>query len=709
MTTQPSVITLLDGNDDMKIEETIEKNIENVLKNRTNVQNKLKTDEKTINDKQTEVSDEDPFLLAEHSTEIDQEIISDGENIIFNDSGGDGGDNDENSTIKDEIVVDKISTEVNLTIEEHPIPVFSEWAQKKLEEAEIKLEQEEAISSSIKKDTIVNKKKKVMVIKSNKQRSKNYASPDCGAKIIAANPEADSTHSVLSTSKDEYLLSPCTSRIWFVVELCEAIRAEKIELANFELFSSSPKDFTVSVSNRFPTRDWSTVGQFSAKDERDVQNFDLHPHLFGKFVRVDLTSHYSSEHFCPVSLFRVYGTSEFEAFETENQPQEDFDDDDDDDDEEAVAVNKNNLFKSASDAVMSIVKKAAEVLVKSNGQNDKNKLNNLNHPIRIEDDVCSTPSHVILCENCSENFFNDVNRLISCNYDILKNLLNYKIIKNSVYKSQICANFIGIDFNEKLTDLRNDYISNLYPISYTVAMCNILAVLHKKVALNQSYEEQSNEPISNLTIDEKISNNLQPTTIYGEKNIKQLDPFENHISDINLSENNEEEIIIDEKIIKENEPVDVKPDVDKIPETTTTKTTNTDNSVENNLSFEEVKENLPNENDLSNVNIFNNIADEEQLVTPQPPEIVETLKEIVSPRENDVEANSGWENIENVLIDTNNVGHSNGETVQSNGNGFTGNFIVPQGNQKVQSESVFLRLSNRLKVCSLLFNLFFTI
>lgn len=690
MTTQPSVITLLDGNDDMKIEETIEKNIENVLKNRTNLQSKLKTDETTIIDNknsQTDEAHEEPILI-EKATEIDQEIITDGENIIFNDSGG----IDDNSTIKDEIVVDQTDKEVNLTIEEHPIPVFSEWAQKKLEEAEIKLEQEEAISSSIKKETIIkNNKKKVLVIKSNKQRSKNYASPDCGAKIIAANSEADSTHSVLSTSKDEYLLSPCTSRIWFVVELCEAIRAEKIELANFELFSSSPKDFTVAVSNRFPTRDWSTVGQFTAKDERDVQHFDLHPHLFGKFVRVDLTSHYSSEHFCPVSLFRVYGTSEFEAFETENQPQEDFDDDDDDEEEAVASVNKNNLFKSASDAVMSIVKKAAEVLVKSNGQNDKNKLNELS-PIRIEGDICSTPSHVILCENCSVKLFTDVNRLISCNYDILKNLLNYKIIRNSVYKSQICANFIGIDFNEKLTDLRNDYISNLYPISYTVAMCNILAVLHKKVGLNQSYEEQTNEPISNLTIDEKITNNLQSEYVYVEKNIKQLDPFENHISDLDLSANEEE--IISENILNENELVESDTD-NKQPETITT--TNSDNSVEVNLSSEEIKENLPNENDLSNVNIFNNIDDE--LVQVQP-ELIDTSKEILQPNENDVEAtNSGWETIENVLIDTSTVGQTNGETIHGNGNGFTGNFIVPTGNQKVQSESVFLRLSNRLKVC----------
>lgn len=89
--------------------------------------------------------------------------------------------------------------------------------------------------------------------------------------------------------------------------------------ANFELFSSSPKDLSVYVSDRYPTREWSNVGQFTARDERDVQSFSLQPQIFGKFIKVELSSHYGSEHFCPISLFRAYGTSEFEVLETETE------------------------------------------------------------------------------------------------------------------------------------------------------------------------------------------------------------------------------------------------------------------------------------------------------------------------------------------------------------------------------------------------------
>lgn len=64
--------------------------------------------------------------------------------------------------------------------------------------------------------------------KNGKLRQKNYASPDCGAKVILANPEAEHTSAILVPSRDEYFLSPCSAKIWFVIELCEAIQAQRV-------------------------------------------------------------------------------------------------------------------------------------------------------------------------------------------------------------------------------------------------------------------------------------------------------------------------------------------------------------------------------------------------------------------------------------------------------------------------------------------------
>ena len=160
-----------------------------------------------------------------------------------------------------------------------------------------------------------------------------------------------------------------------------------MEIANFELFSSSPKDFRVYISDRYPTRDWALLGHFVASDERSIQNFPVQQRLFGKFVKVELVSHYGKEHFCPISLFRVYGNSEYEVLDIEDSRggmSGDANEEDSTEEEMLFEVNKSsvnvdgsvaavptgadagrNLFGSAKEAVINIVKKAAEVLTKS--------------------------------------------------------------------------------------------------------------------------------------------------------------------------------------------------------------------------------------------------------------------------------------------------------------------------------------------------------
>ncbi|XP_017469326.1 PREDICTED: uncharacterized protein LOC108361257 isoform X1 [Rhagoletis zephyria] len=412
---------------------------------------------------------------------------------------------------------------VNLTVEEVPIPVFSEWAQKQMEAAEKQQakEQEVVHTSTQKKNHTNGDGKRPAPLK---MRNKNYASPDCGAKIIASNVDASNTGAVLSSSKDEYMLSPCGNRIWFVVELCEAIQAQKVELANFELFSSSPKNFTVAVSNRFPTRDWSNVGRFIAEDKRTVQSFDLHPHLFGKFVRVDIHSHYSKEHFCPVSLFRVFGTSEFEAFETEDTPHADLDDFDDEFGQEQVLAKSadTNLFKSASEAVFSMVKKAAEVLVKP--------AHHLNATLLARTQTPSTRCHTpasgqYSCSDCNQPLVERINNVLSCEYQQVQALLKVPWLLKDLLSTGICAKRYGIELeaknlNERCAknphshglemDVKHSYYLNMLPAEYVGALCQLLGAQDKtKSTAAAAQRSQDGDTVAaeqplNLTIDKKL-------------------------------------------------------------------------------------------------------------------------------------------------------------------------------------------------------------
>ncbi|XP_046707802.1 SUN domain-containing ossification factor-like isoform X1 [Silurus meridionalis] len=202
------------------------------------------------------------------------------------------------------------------------------------------------------------------------QKTTNYASVECGAKILASNPEAKSTSAILMENVDVYMLNPCSNKIWFVIELCQPIQLKQLDIANFELFSSTPKDFLVSISDRYPTNKWTKLGTFHAREERTVQSFPLDEHLYAKYVKmftkyikVELLSHFGSEHFCPLSLLRVFGTSMMEEYELNLEPSETVNQDEDDDyppgyvpsDEKS----SKNLIGSAKDAILNMVNNIA--------------------------------------------------------------------------------------------------------------------------------------------------------------------------------------------------------------------------------------------------------------------------------------------------------------------------------------------------------------
>ncbi|TNN81483.1 SUN domain-containing ossification factor [Liparis tanakae] len=217
---------------------------------------------------------------------------------------------------------------VNILINKDPndIPTFDEWTRKMME-----VENEKTQSTHNSNNGAPPTVKKVQ------KNFNNYASVECGAKILGSNPEAKSTSAVLWENRDMYMLNPCSNKIWFIIELCEPIQLKQLDIANFELFSSTPKDFLVFISDRYPTNKWLKLGTFHGRDERTVQSFPLDEQLYAKYVKmftkyikVELVSHFGAEHFCPLSLIRVFGTSMVEEYEEIADPTERTDDQDDD-------------------------------------------------------------------------------------------------------------------------------------------------------------------------------------------------------------------------------------------------------------------------------------------------------------------------------------------------------------------------------------------
>uniref|UniRef100_A0A8C8BM60 SUN domain-containing ossification factor n=1 Tax=Otus sunia TaxID=257818 RepID=A0A8C8BM60_9STRI len=265
------------------------------------------------------------------------------------------------------------------------IPTFDEWKKKVME-----VEKEKSQSMHPSAVGGQHSTKKVQ-----KNRN-NYASVECGAKILAANPEAKSTSAILMENMDLYMLNPCSTKIWFVIELCEPVQVKQLDIANHELFSSTPKDFLVSISDRYPTNKWIKLGTFHARDERNVQSFPLDEQMYAKYVKVELISHFGSEHFCPLSLIRVFGTSMVEEYEEiadsqyQSERQELFDEDDDYllDYNTGEEKSSKNLLGSATNAILSMVNIAANMLRAKTEESSEAEAGNKS----VSENVTATPA-----------------------------------------------------------------------------------------------------------------------------------------------------------------------------------------------------------------------------------------------------------------------------------------------------------------------------
>ena len=149
----------------------------------------------------------------------------------------------------------------------------------------------------------------------------NYASFDCAANLLKFNKGAKNPNAVLLENKDSYMLNQCALQDKHIIlELCEYILIDTVVLANFEFFSSTFREFRVSVSDKWPVKPdrWKVLGTYEAHNTRQIQAFLVeNPLIWARYVRIEFLTHYGNEYYCPLSLPRVHGITMMEEWNPE--------------------------------------------------------------------------------------------------------------------------------------------------------------------------------------------------------------------------------------------------------------------------------------------------------------------------------------------------------------------------------------------------------
>ncbi|CAG9531435.1 unnamed protein product [Cercopithifilaria johnstoni] len=232
--------------------------------------------------------------------------------------------------------------EVDLAVpfpnEQPPIVTFDEWTKEKLKKEEIrKAEQQQnqqhktIVHSDAGETSKMDSSALPEIVEgaarlappnmiSQEATARNYASKECGAKVLFSNDEAENKNAILNEKEaDDYMRNPCerAEHKWLVIELCETIQPTVLEVANFELFSSGPQNIRILGSERYPSNEWMALGDFIVENSREIQRFPIVARSYVKFLRLELLSHYGREHYCTLSLVRLLGISMVDEYEAE--------------------------------------------------------------------------------------------------------------------------------------------------------------------------------------------------------------------------------------------------------------------------------------------------------------------------------------------------------------------------------------------------------
>lgn len=272
------------------------------------------------------------------------------------------------------------------------------------------------------------------------------------------------------------MLNKCSDKAWFVVELCESIKAFKIEIANFELYSSVPKDIRIYMGNVMPGRDkdWTLFGQFEAKDERSVQTFVSTEGVFGKYVKVEILSHHGTEHYCPVSLFKIYGISEIELIGADE------DDVDDDLQHDLTPVSPTET-PSDTPTLIKMFKEGFKLFVGVFAPNKQVKDMDIAQALNQTSLVGTTFMYQVSCPGCDANSLRNVYFLLAFNYAQLLQTLDSNSGLKSALSQYVCQSYgftnvshvsISVCASYKMAE----FYATLFGTSRIMALCNVIGI-----------------------------------------------------------------------------------------------------------------------------------------------------------------------------------------------------------------------------------------
>ena len=142
----------------------------------------------------------------------------------------------------------------------------------------------------------------------------NYAAKSAGAVIIDSSKDFKYVGNILDDVESNYALVPCASKHKYVtIGLSEDSQVDGISLKNAEAYSGTMTDVQVLGSAKYPTKQWTLLGEINVENNNNKQSFKLPRPAWINFVKLRFRSHYGDEFYCTLTRVVINGQSMMDA------------------------------------------------------------------------------------------------------------------------------------------------------------------------------------------------------------------------------------------------------------------------------------------------------------------------------------------------------------------------------------------------------------
>ncbi|KAA8490808.1 protein SLP1 [Porphyridium purpureum] len=143
---------------------------------------------------------------------------------------------------------------------------------------------------------------------SKKEKERDYANVDSGARVLASSDGATGAKNIIVSDDEKYMLAPCDSPRFIVIELSEDIILRSVVVQNFEVFSSFATSVIILSSQNYPTSRWSLLKVFEVSDQKKRHQFSVaEANAIARYVKIVFVGYNQPEYYCTVTQVSVHG------------------------------------------------------------------------------------------------------------------------------------------------------------------------------------------------------------------------------------------------------------------------------------------------------------------------------------------------------------------------------------------------------------------